>query len=166
MAGHWVLAADICRTRPANLVHDRFWVRSEFLAWWTKGFATPPLLTTSPPGPTRRKPVFWTLPGTSVLFGGKDLQGGFHPGVRIALGAWLNARQTLGIEASYLQISRQTGFFNTSGTSTPVLARPFFNSETGQPDSQIVNLPGQQSGTFSAASSTSSKLPRSSFARI
>ena len=89
-----------------------------------------------------------------MLFGGKDLSGGFHPGERIAFGAWLNASQTLGVEASYLQINRQTEFFNTSGVSTPILARPFFNSETGQQDSQIINFPGQQSGTFSSASSS------------
>ena len=67
---------------------------------------------------------------------------------------WLDASQTVGMEASYLQFSRQTEFFNASGVSTPVLARPFFNSETGQQDSQIINFPGQQSGTFSSAFST------------
>ncbi|MGO9113857.1 MAG: BBP7 family outer membrane beta-barrel protein [Thermoguttaceae bacterium] len=137
-----------------ELVHDRFWVRSEFLAWWTKGFATPPLLTTSPAGTDSSQAGVLGAPGTSVLLGGKDLQGGFHPGVRFDLGAWLNARQTVGIESSYLQLSRQTEFFNTSGVSVPILARPFFNSETGQQDSQIINYPGQQSGTFSSASST------------
>ncbi|MGA2254893.1 MAG: BBP7 family outer membrane beta-barrel protein [Thermoguttaceae bacterium] len=136
-----------------DLVHDRFWVRSEFLAWWTKGFATPSLLTTGP-GTNSSQAGVLDAPGTSVLLGGKDFQGGFHPGVRLALGAWLNASQTMGIEGSYFQLSRQTEFFNTSGVSVPVLARPFFNSETGQQDSQIVNFPGQQSGTFSSTSST------------
>jgi len=137
-----------------DLVHDRFWVRSEFLAWWTKGFATPPLLTTGPESSSSSSGVLGA-PGTSVLLGGKDFEGGFHPGVRIALGAWLNAPQTLGLEGSYFQLSRQTTFFNISGTSVPVLARPFFNSETGQQDSQLVNFPGQQSGSFSSQSSTS-----------
>ena len=60
----------------------------------------------------------------------------------------------LGVEGSYLQINRQTDYFNASGVSTPILARPFFNSETGQQDSQIVNYPGQQSGTFSSAAAS------------
>jgi len=137
-----------------DVVHDRFWARSEFLAWWTKGFATPPLLTTGP-GTNPSEVGVLGAPGTSVLLGGKDLQGGFHPGVRIALGGWLNGPQTLGLEGSYLQLSRQTTYFNTSGASVPVLARPFFNSETGQQDSQIVSFPDQQSGSFSAESATS-----------
>jgi len=55
-------------------VHDRFWLRSEFLGWWTKGFATPPLLTTSPPlnllAPERvniPEPVFTTRIAPAVL---------------------------------------------------------------------------------------------------
>ena len=132
-------------------VHDRFWVRGEFLGWWTKGFATPPLLTTSPTGTDPSQAGVLGAAGTSVLFGGDDLGGGFRPGERITFGAWLERRQTLGIEASYLQINRQTEFFNASGVTTPILARPFFNSQAGQQDSQLVNYPGQQSGTFSSA---------------
>ncbi len=135
-------------------VHDRFWVRGEFLAWWSKGFATPPLLTTSPTGTAESQAGVLGEAGTSVLFGGKELSGGFRPGERISFGAWLGNSQTWGVEASYLQLSRQTEYFNASGVSLPILARPFFNSETGQQDAQIVNYPGQQSGTFSSAVAT------------
>ena len=132
-------------------VHDRFWVRGEFLGWWTKGFATPPLLTTSPTGTAPTQAGVLGAAGTSVLLGGKDLSGGFRPGERISFGAWLTGSQTWGVEASYLQINRQTEYFNASGVSVPILARPFFNSQSGQQDSQIINYPGQQSGTFSSA---------------
>ena len=132
-------------------VHDRFWVRADFLGWWTKGFATPPLLTTSPTGTIASEAGVLGAPGTSVVLGGKDLSGGFRPGERLTLGAWLNGCQSVGIEASYFQINPQTNFFNASGASIPILARPFSNSETGFQDSQIVNYPGQQSGVFSSA---------------
>ncbi len=135
-------------------IHDRFWVHSEFLAWWSKGFATPPLLTTSPSGTDPSQAGVLGVPSTSVLFGGDDLSGGFRPGERITFGGWLCNRQTLGVEASYLQINRQTEYFNASGITTPILARPFFNSEAGQQDSQLVNYPGQQSGTFASAAAT------------
>ena len=135
-------------------VHDRFWLRGEFLAWWTKGFATPPLLTTSPSGTPLTQAGVLEAAGTSVLFGGEDLGGGFRPGERITFGTWLNRSQTLGVEASYLQLNRRTDYFSASGVTTPILARPFFNSETGQQDSQLVNYPGQQSGTFSAAAAS------------
>ena len=135
-------------------VHDRFWVRGEFLGWWTKGFATPPLLTTSPAGTDSAQAGVLGAAGTSVLFGGKDQGGGFRPGERLTFGTWLTSAQNWGAEASYLQLNRQTEFFNTNGISVPILARPLFNSETGQQDSQILNYPGQQSGTFSAATAT------------
>ena len=137
-----------------NSVHDRLWVKAEFLGWWTKGFATPPLLTTSPAGTAQAQAGVLDVPGTSVLLGGNDLSGGFRPGERLTFGAWLNGWQSLGVEASYLQINRQTQFFNTSGLAVPILARPFFNVETGQQDSQTVNYPGQQSGTFSSAAAS------------
>ncbi len=104
-------------------VHDRFWLRGEFLGWWTKGFATPPLLTTSPTGTPQSQAGVLGAPGTSVLFGGKDLSGGFLPGERLSFGAWLNGGQTLGAEASNLQLNRQTQFFNISSATTPILAQ-------------------------------------------
>jgi hypothetical protein len=135
-----------------DALHDRFWAKGEFLAWWTKGFATPPLLTTG----SQSNPLagFLGQTDTTVLAGGKDLEGGFHPGVRITLGAWLDACQTWGVEGSYLQLSRQTTSFNASGTTVPVLMRPFFNVESAQQDALTVSFPGQQSGTFNATSST------------
>ena len=132
-------------------VHDRFWLRGEFLGWWTKGFATPPLLTTSPTGTAPAQAGVLGAAGTNVLLGGEDLGGGFRAGERITFGAWLNSCQTLGVEASYLQLNPQTEFFHANGASAPILARPFFNSETGQQASQLIDYPGQQSGTFSSA---------------
>jgi hypothetical protein len=131
--------------------HDRFWVQGEFLAWWTKGFSTPPLLTSSPSGTPATSAGVLGAGNTTVVFGGQDLGGGFQPGERITFGAWLNRDQSLGMEASYFQLSRQTQYFNFSGVTIPILARPFFNVQANQQDSQLVNYPGQQSGTFSAA---------------
>jgi hypothetical protein len=134
-----------------ELVHDRVWVRGEFLAWWSKGFNTPALLTTSPGGTSAAEAGVLGAAGTSILFGGNALGGGFQPGERITFGSWLNRDQTLGLEASYLQLNRQTEFFSISGASVPILARPIFNTQANQQDSQLVNFPGQQSGTFSSA---------------
>jgi hypothetical protein len=135
-------------------VHDRVWVRTEFLSWWTRGFAVPPLLTTSSNMNDSAQAGVLGNSDTSILLGGENLSGGFLPGERFTLGTWMSDQQTLGVEASYLQLSRQTKFFNTNGTSQPVLARPFFNSETGQPDSQIVSFPGLHSGSLTSATAS------------
>ena len=138
-------------------VHDRiFWFRSRvYLGWWTKGFAAPALLTTQPAGNTDiREAGVLRRPGTSVLLGNEDLRGGFQPGERFVLGTWLGHTQTWGVEASYLQIARQTDAFQAGGANAPILARPFFNSQSGLQDSEIINYPGQQSGTFASAAAS------------
>jgi hypothetical protein len=138
--------------------HDRFWMRGEFLGWWSKGFSTPPLLTSSPSGTAAAQAGVLGAAGTSILFGGGALSGGFQPGERITLGAWLNRDQNLGIEASSFQLNRQTQYFNASGVTVPILARPIYNVQAGQQDSQLVNYPGQQSGTFSSAVASNLQL--------
>ena len=115
-----------------------------------EGVPTPPLLTSSSAGTAATQAGVLGDPGTNVLFGGKDLGGGFLPGERIASGTWLNSSQTWGVEGSYVQLNRQAKSYTFSGDSTSILARPFFNVTTGQQDSLLVNDPGQQSGTFSA----------------
>jgi hypothetical protein len=134
-----------------DFIHDRFWFRGEFLGWWSKGFATPPLLTTSPTGTPAADAGVLGAAGTSVVFGGKDLSGGFQPGERLTFGAWLDHAETFGLESSYLQLNRDTQYFSASGVSVPILARPFFNVQSNAQDSQLVNFPGQQSGSFASA---------------
>ncbi len=133
---------------------ERIWFRSEFLAWWTKGFAVPELLTTSPSGTDPTVAGILGQPATSVLLGNQDLQGGFRPGMRVVVGTWLGRTQTWGIEASYLQISSQTDTYQASSSSVPILARPFFNSQSGQEDAELISYPGQQSGSFTSIASS------------
>ena len=71
-----------CRCCPCG-PPGRFWVRDEYLAFWTKGDSLPVLVTTSPTG---------TLPASEVLFGGNTVNGGFRSaiGYRPACG-WIAA---------------------------------------------------------------------------
>jgi hypothetical protein len=137
-----------------DCAHDRIWFRSEFLGWWTKGFAVPPLVTTSPAGTDISQAGVLGAPGTSVLLGNKDLLGGFQPGERFVLGTWFGHTQTWGIEASYLQLNPQSDIRQFNGATTPILARPFFDTSTNAQDAQTVNFPGQQSGTISSEASS------------
>ncbi len=137
-----------------DCVNDRIWFRSEFLGWWTKGFAVPALVTTSPAGTDISVAGILGQPGTSVLLGNEDLRGGFQPGERFVLGTWFGHTQTWGIEASYLQLNPQSNVFQFNDGNTPIIARPFFNSESNIEDAQTVNFPGQQSGTLTAAVSS------------
>jgi hypothetical protein len=143
------IACELC-----DCAHDRIWFRSEFLGWWTKGFAAPPLVTTSPAGTDVSQAGILGAPGTIVLLGNENLRGGFQPGERLVLGTWFGHTQTWGIEASYLQLNPQSDIRHFDGATTPILARPFFDTASNAQDAQLVNFPGQQSGNFISEAST------------
>jgi hypothetical protein len=143
------MACEFC-----ECIHDRIWFRSEFLGWWTKGFAVPALVTTSPAGTDVAEAGVLGAPGTSVLLGNEDLRGGFQPGERFVFGTWFGCSQTWGLEASYLQLNPQSDTRQFNDTTASILARPFFNSQSNAEDSQLVNYPGRQSGTLTATASS------------
>jgi hypothetical protein len=120
-----------------------------------RGAPLPPLVTTSPSGTPQNQAGVIGTPGAQVLFGGSLSDGAARSGGRFTLGAWLDAGQTLGVEASYFGLEAKTNRFVASSTGNPILARPFTNALTGAADSQLVAFPGVVSGTV-AASSTSS----------
>jgi hypothetical protein len=86
----------------------------------------------------------------SRLFGGSHVNDDWRSGGRLRVGAWLDCQQTLGVEASFFMLENVASGFNTSSSGTPILARPFFNAATGQPDAELVAFPGISSGTLSA----------------
>jgi hypothetical protein len=137
-----------------GLLHDRMWVRADALLWWTKGGNIPPLLTTSSDGTSQAQAGVLGQPGTSVLLGNQELNSAFRSGGRIAFGTWLDPCNTCGIEFSYLALDQDVEQFNANSTGTPILARPFFNVETGAEDSLVLAFPGTQQGNFSTSSTT------------
>jgi hypothetical protein len=135
------------------------WVRIDALLWWTKGAILPPLLTTSPDGTAKNDAGVLGQPGTSILFGNQEVNGGFRPGGRISFGTWLDCADNVGIEMSYLTLSQSVTSYNASSTGSPILARPFFNVDAspGAEDSVVLAYKStdvQQSGTFAATSTS------------
>jgi len=110
--------------------------------WWTKSADLPPLVTTSPAGTLQAQAGVLGQTGTSVLFGGEEVDLGVRPGARFTLGYWLSECQDSGIEATYLFLgNRALNFNRTSANGDPILARPFFNVETGLQDALLVAFP-------------------------
>jgi hypothetical protein len=123
-----------------------FWLSTEYLLWWTKGDKTPPLITT---GPASSAGILGR-PGTEVLFGNSDINDDLRSGFRINGGMWLDDCHTVGLEAGYFFLDKQSKDFPFSGSGapgSPVLARPFFNVVTGMEDSELDAFPGVASGT-------------------
>jgi hypothetical protein len=129
-------------------------VEAEYLLWWMKGASVPPLVTTSPPGTPLPQAGVLGAPGTTVLFGGSDVDSGVRSGGRFAVGAWLNDCQTFGVEGGAFFLEDKAANFSAASGGTPVLARPFLDATTNRQASELVALPGLLSGSISASASS------------
>jgi hypothetical protein len=132
----------------------RFWVRGEYLYWWTKGIVLPPLVTTSPPGTDLSNAGVLGAAGTRVLFGGSRVNDDARSGERITAGFWLDCEQTCGIEARYFALETETTNFFARSEGEPILGRPFFQVERNIQNSLLVAFPGVLRGDISINAST------------
>jgi hypothetical protein len=137
-AGRSLEAAD-----PA----DRYWLRTDYLVWWTSGVDLPPLVTTSPQG----TPDFQAgvLPNATVLYGNQSFGGDGRSGFHTTLGMWLDACHNWSLELDYLWLEHATDGFSQTSAGDPILARPFFNTQTGQQGSRLIAYTGRVAGTVS-----------------
>ena len=87
-----------------------------------------------------------------MLLGNEELNNGFRPGGRISFGTWLDACDNFGVEFNYLGLGRSSDRFSRTSDGSPILARPFFDAESGAQDSHLIAYPDLQQGTFSCTS--------------
>lgn len=125
----------------------RFWVSADYLLWRVKGDALPPLVTVAPAGTS-------PVANGVTLFGDEHVNNDWRSGGRVTAGFWLDHQQTLGLEASFFALGDATTDFSAASGGNPILARPFFNAAIGQPDAELVALPGVLSGQVAATESS------------
>ena len=124
------------------------WVNFEYLLWWQAGMELPPLVTTSTgTGVPATQAGVLGLPSTRTLFGGNDVLTNSFDGGRLNFGVWLDKCHTWGLGAEYFSIGTEHDGFMQTSTGNPPLARPFFNTQTGLNDSELVAFPGILTGT-------------------
>src|SRR5262249_39707031 len=104
--------------------HRRFWVNGEYLMWWLKGSPLPPLVTGSTF--TGANAGALGAPGTTILFGDKNLDSPLHSGLRFNAGYWLTEDQTLGVDGSFFVVFGRSQHFLNGSPGSPELFRPFF----------------------------------------
>ncbi len=135
--------ARLCLMFPGNA-----YVQADYLAWWQSGMRIPALLTSSPNGTAANNTGILGRAGTSVLLGNEELLTDTRSGGRIRFGWWLPNYPMLGLEGEYFGLGGDNVNFLRQSTGNPLLARPFFNVQTGQNDSELVAFPGIASGSF------------------
>ncbi len=126
------------------------WIRADYLYWWTSGMRLPPLVTTSPSGTPQTQAGVLGQPGTQTLFGGGEILEDNFKGGRIRGGHWFKRHPNWGVGAEYLQLARESQSFSATSDGNPILARPFFNTQTDTEDAQLVAYPGVISGTVAS----------------
>src|SRR5262249_12725300 len=89
------------------------------------------------------------MPGTTVLFGGSGVDMEERSGGRFTLGYWLDPCQTWALEGSFFFLGERAGRFGATSDQFPLLARPFFNVNTGTEFSQVVTDPTRAVGGLS-----------------
>jgi hypothetical protein len=130
----------------------------EYLLWWMKGAALPPLITASPAGTPAAQAGVLGAPNTVILYGGTHVNDEVRSGVRLTLGGWLNDCHTLGVEGDFFMLGSEGAGFVGSSNGSPILARPIFNTTTGRPDAELISFPGLLAGTVSAHSGSTGLL--------
>ena len=125
------------------------WVHAEYLNWYPDGMRIPALVTTSNPSTTAQANAgVLGLATTSVLYGGNDILDESWSGFRIRFGWWLAALPGWGVEGEYAGFGERTESFFQQSTGTPIIARPFFNTQTGLEDSELVAYPSVIGGSM------------------
>lgn len=143
-------ARQILQT-TAGVGEGRLQVTGEYLLWFVRAAGSPPLLTTS-------SPQFNGIIGqgdTRVLFGGAGqvLNNTRHSGARFGAVYYLPGNRW-GVDGDIWFLGRNGSSYVTDTNENPLLARPFFNANTGQSFSEVVAAPGVATGAASVTSST------------
>ena len=131
-----------CCCRPFQ---DRLWVHGDYLMWWTKGMSYPPLVTTST---TATDLGVMGARTTSTLYGNDNPGMTAASGYKIDIGYWLNPCQELALEGVYFELGQQNADFAASSGDYSLLARPYYNTDTGLQDSMIIAYHGYITGSI------------------
>jgi hypothetical protein len=121
---------------PPPPVASRFWIEANYLLWSVKGDKLPALVSTGNLG----------APGTAVLFGDAAVNDRWRSGGQIKAGYWLDPQRSWGIEGGFFGLQDVSSGFNAASNGNAVLARPFFNVQTGSQDAALIASPGVGSG--------------------
>jgi hypothetical protein len=133
---------------------DQFWIRGEYLYWQVTGNQAPPLVTSSPEGTSLATAGRLDQSTTTVLVGNDELTDGWQSGFALSGGFWLDPCLGLAVTGDYFRLG-EDGFNSSLGPDDGVIyARPFFNSELGVQDAELVNVPDELAGNVHVQSTT------------
>jgi hypothetical protein len=136
--------AECCPQGP------QFSVGVEYLIWWTRGLNYPPLVTSG--SLVDFNPGALNQPHTLVVIDPSQDPSSNHSGGRVTFGYGIERLENyLSLDGSFFGLETRTagrGAASDGSPSSPLLARPFFNTGTHAEDADPIAIPGIASGTF------------------
>ena len=123
------------QSQPAS-TSSMIWGSAEYLHWFMRGNYLPALVTSAPAG------GLGTLdnPQTQTVLGNGSATRNNIDGLRFRAGLWLDQCQTCGFEASFFRFGQNNRSYTFGSAGDPGFFRPFFNTNTGAPDAEVVSL--------------------------
>lgn len=152
-------ACDACDAAPRVIPssdcftvcgRERFWVHAEYLYWRMRGPELPPLVTTSSEGTLREDAGVLGQSTTTVLLGNNRFRDNEESGGRLELGYRFNESNKTTAQFLYTSLSSDESFSATSGESA-ILARPFYNVDSGLEDARLLGFPDEVTGRVSVS---------------
>ncbi len=122
------------------------WIVGEYWLGWVHGQRLPALLTTSPDGTDAATAGILGQATTSVLFNDRvnsDVRSGF----RLAGGYLYDREHGLGVEAGVSYLGSQSTTLLASSDDFAILARPYTDATTGDPEAVLAAFPGTSTGS-------------------
>jgi hypothetical protein len=134
-----------CPCRPV------FWAEADFLQWWYRAGAIPPLVTAG----SALDPVPGALaePGTRVLYGNGPGHAEWTSGGRARVGGWFSD-SPIGWEVGgfYTVPQSESGLFRSNDIA--ILARPFYDAFLVTPSALLFGAPGAFEGSITTHTRT------------
>ena len=119
-----------------------FWMRGEYLLFWTNGTRLPALVMTGPDaGPP---PVLGD--GNPVLFGNSEVNREGRSNFRVRAGYWLDDRCRLAMEGEYFDSTGRSTSFSDISSGVPVLVRPIYDTQMSVAGSEPIAYPAVSVG--------------------
>jgi hypothetical protein len=122
-------------------IAPRWWLHSEYLLWFARAMPNQPLPFVTTSAPAAGGQLGQT--STAVLHSSSDLGFDLFSGFRITGGWYRDDERRHGFYVSGFWTELKTNSFDAASDNTgqPLLARPFINAATGQPDVLLVSFP-------------------------
>lgn len=124
------------------------WVGAEWIHWRLDGGdELPPLVTDGPAFVPINQVARLNDPNTRVLSGDDTVNDNWREGFRVYAGYWFDCCRTFGVGVDYFDVGDDDYNFRSENDPNRIVGRPFFNTETGLDDVQLVSVPGELDGT-------------------